>query len=625
MNKKIFLSFLTLTFLVTGVFLFFNVAKSATIPPEENPLCWLKKDCLAERKKQGWKEGGFIIDNNECPDYAVDGDENYKWGKCLPGAITTAQVSFAGKEQFYNIGDYIKTIYNYSLIILAILASVMIIVAGIQYISSAGSQEMISSAKKRIFGALIGLSLAYASYIILNIINPYTVNLRLPQVFMLKPDILIVQEGEFCDARPNTPSALACAAQSKGNERYYCTPVGVDPEQCGIVDLRTCPCASAAEFIGEVVSTLATIGPGTVISIAEAAAGVAGKVSMKATIETMKTGAIKLAVPKKFLTEKTVKEAFLKQYKEVIKGELKTLGPGEFEMVADKVINKGIVMPTLKIAGQYTWHVGKLGGAAAGTAVAADYTFDWTTDAAAWAWRKMAESKEIRPGICSKNTLREGSLCDMEKDLCATGKCIAFPGLGGNSCWTGNSQIGVCSSGKVNSFCNSENDCANGNKCVAFASIGSLGGVGGNKIQACSDGTAGAPCSEDGDCKASLKCANGYCIRSGAGMVIGSICENNNYCNEGRCYNLAPDTVTYNNNTKTFSFSGETPFMLEKSAMTRNVGSYVFTYDYGISEGVCVEKPEDIFKYKSSIYSYWGGMINNEEKAFYFDGSSWGG
>lgn len=193
MNKKIILAcFLTL--FLSGVFLFFSVVKAEEKKsPAENSLCWTRKQCIEQRKGLPDPEGGFLPDE-ECKGNAVDDTKkpDYDWGKCLAGAVTTAQVSFGGEEykKFNSIGDYIKVVYNYALVILSILASVMIIVAGIQYVGSAGSQEMISSAKKRISGAVIGLVLAYMSYTILNMINPATVNLRLPQIYMIRPAVL---------------------------------------------------------------------------------------------------------------------------------------------------------------------------------------------------------------------------------------------------------------------------------------------------------------------------------------------------------------------------------------------------------------------------------------------------
>lgn len=229
MNKKIFLSFLTLTFLVAGVFLFFNTTKAKT-DPKNNTLCWTTTECNAERARKGWVGNGAIKDENTCPGYQNDDITNpgAKWVKCLAGGITTAQVSFGGKETFADIGDYIKTIYNYLLIILSILASVMIVVAGVQYVSSAGNQETIGNAKKRIIGAIIGLALAYMSYTILNIVNPNTVNLRLPQVYLVRA-IPLPDTTEKMILQPCNPKESDADSKCQGllaDTSAYCQPLG---------------------------------------------------------------------------------------------------------------------------------------------------------------------------------------------------------------------------------------------------------------------------------------------------------------------------------------------------------------------------------------------------------------
>lgn len=211
-------------FLITGVFLFSKPVFSAETPPEKNTLCWLKKDCLAERGVPS----AFVLDEKSCPGFAKDNENNdrYKWGKCLAEAGVTTQVSFGDNESFSNIADYIKIIYNYGLIVLGILAAVMIIVSGIQYISSAGNQEIIAGAKKRIVGAVIGLVLAYMSYTILGMVNPSTVNLRLPQVYLIREVPLNFETFLECD--PKDSGSDAKCQEHYGNKMSYCQPLGPD-------------------------------------------------------------------------------------------------------------------------------------------------------------------------------------------------------------------------------------------------------------------------------------------------------------------------------------------------------------------------------------------------------------
>lgn len=180
------------------------VASAANAPLDAsfNPLCWQKKECDDTRAKFG---------GNDKTEGWVAGDPCNKegWGRCLPVGKSVTEISFGGKKEFANIGEFIKTNYNLGLTIAGILALIMIVVAGVQWTTSGGNSEMISGAKKRITGALTGLLIAYLSYVILNTVNPAMVNLRLPQIWMIRQQVLATG---FCDAMP-TSTKFAVAAE----------------------------------------------------------------------------------------------------------------------------------------------------------------------------------------------------------------------------------------------------------------------------------------------------------------------------------------------------------------------------------------------------------------------------
>lgn len=220
-------------------------AEKGDISPEFNPICWQRDDCKKIRMEmfriQDAKEAasGFLPEEQPCKETG--------WGKCLPAGQTTASVSFGGKKEFKNIGEYIQVVYNYALRIAAILAVVVIIIAGAQYVTSGGNSEMINSAKKRIMGAVIGLFIAYMSYFILNSINPALVTLRLPRVYLLRE---INLASEFCtDATSTTRFA---DTGKKGGEKVDksaynsgLTFVGLD----GVGGIRDVHCGDKQYFI----------------------------------------------------------------------------------------------------------------------------------------------------------------------------------------------------------------------------------------------------------------------------------------------------------------------------------------------------------------------------------------
>ncbi|MDO8626531.1 MAG: pilin [Candidatus Magasanikbacteria bacterium] len=188
---------------VAGLILLPSVTLAAeeALAPMFNPVCWRQKDCEAQRQKMnpGNREtsGGWVTD------FPCTGE----WGKCLPTGITKTQIAIGGRREFTNLGDYLQQIYRYSIMMAGILAVVVIMISGVQWLTSGGSSEKITSAKKRLGGAIMGLFLVYMSYSILTWINPALTTLRLPQAWMVRPATLM---PSFCSGLPtSTTYALA--------------------------------------------------------------------------------------------------------------------------------------------------------------------------------------------------------------------------------------------------------------------------------------------------------------------------------------------------------------------------------------------------------------------------------
>lgn len=81
-----------------------------------------------------------------------------------------------------SLTDYIKGVYRLLIGLGALFGVVMIIIGGYQWLFSGGSSDRVGAAKKRIFGAAIGLILALLSFVILNTITPRLVSVRLPNI-----------------------------------------------------------------------------------------------------------------------------------------------------------------------------------------------------------------------------------------------------------------------------------------------------------------------------------------------------------------------------------------------------------------------------------------------------------
>ena len=88
------------------------------------------------------------------------------------------------------IGTYISAVYKFFVGALAIIAVVMIMIGGFQWLMAAGSAEKVSQAKETIFGAIIGLVLALTSYLLLYTINPNLVQFKTLIVTYVTPNQL---------------------------------------------------------------------------------------------------------------------------------------------------------------------------------------------------------------------------------------------------------------------------------------------------------------------------------------------------------------------------------------------------------------------------------------------------
>lgn len=70
------------------------------------------------------------------------------------------------------IGEYIKALYDYGLIIVGVLAVIVMMIGGILWLTAGGNQERIGQGKGFIRGGVFGITLGICSYLILFIINP---------------------------------------------------------------------------------------------------------------------------------------------------------------------------------------------------------------------------------------------------------------------------------------------------------------------------------------------------------------------------------------------------------------------------------------------------------------------
>lgn len=94
------------------------------------------------------------------------------------------------------LGDYVRALYVWFVGVAGIIAVVMTMWAGVRWITAAGNQSRIESARTTMNGAVIGLIILLTSYLLLTWINPALVTLRIPA---LKPVDTIFAGKVFCE------------------------------------------------------------------------------------------------------------------------------------------------------------------------------------------------------------------------------------------------------------------------------------------------------------------------------------------------------------------------------------------------------------------------------------------
>lgn len=89
----------------------------------------------------------------------------------IPG-VTLTSITNTEAYSIPWIAQYISGVYAFLISVIGVIAAIMMIIGGFQYLTSAGDGGKIGAAKKRIVNALTGVILALSSYVILYTINP---------------------------------------------------------------------------------------------------------------------------------------------------------------------------------------------------------------------------------------------------------------------------------------------------------------------------------------------------------------------------------------------------------------------------------------------------------------------
>lgn len=187
----------------------FAQAQASRTGPAYDPTCWKQDLC----QSCGLTQGCYWEQSSACA------DPSNEWGRCYAGAepiklsVQIPGVTEKSLGEVKDIAEYIAALYKYTVGIGGILATVMVIVGGIIYLTAGGNPSRITQAKEYIGNALIGAVLLFTSYLLLQTLNPDLVKLQMPRIFLIKK---IVVGPETCPLSDPKYKKMAEAGPAKG-------------------------------------------------------------------------------------------------------------------------------------------------------------------------------------------------------------------------------------------------------------------------------------------------------------------------------------------------------------------------------------------------------------------------
>jgi hypothetical protein len=155
--------------------------------------CFLAAECVgADQVIDACTSKGCCSDDRcfevdpVCDAAGVTKGAGHCYAKSKPVSLI---VPIGGKQVVLDLGDYLASIYTYALSVAGILATVLMMVGGFQYL--VGSRE---PGKKLILQSVGGLLVTFFAYLILQTVNPDLVLLKLPKIQVVKRKDFILCE-----------------------------------------------------------------------------------------------------------------------------------------------------------------------------------------------------------------------------------------------------------------------------------------------------------------------------------------------------------------------------------------------------------------------------------------------
>lgn len=173
--------------------------------PDRSPKCWTSEQCDSWSGYSGAKLIGASWAGGDMPyDCAKTKTSGLEQKYCYADdAPYTLNVPIGGVEQVANLPTYINDVYAWLLPAATLIAVVMMMLGGLQYVLSRGKSKYIDKAKTRITNAITGLVILLSAFVILNLIDPRLTALNALRIPMIK-EITMLDAESSCERLTDT-------------------------------------------------------------------------------------------------------------------------------------------------------------------------------------------------------------------------------------------------------------------------------------------------------------------------------------------------------------------------------------------------------------------------------------
>jgi len=141
--------------------------------PAENDKCWSQYECEGTTAEIDGELIGYEWEDDQAPD-CISG-EHYCY---RPSEAVDLSVVIGNIEEVDSLPDYINAVYNFLLPVAALLAVLMLMIAGLQYMLARGDAGRIGKAKDRIRNAVTGLILLLTATTMAQFLDPSLTSLN---------------------------------------------------------------------------------------------------------------------------------------------------------------------------------------------------------------------------------------------------------------------------------------------------------------------------------------------------------------------------------------------------------------------------------------------------------------